>query len=46
MWAGNANGAPMYDVSGTTGTILALDSDIPPNRQRGSFSAEGASLPG
>jgi len=39
LWAGNANGAPLWDVSGTTGTILALDPDIAPNRQRGSSSA-------
>lgn len=28
----------------TTGTIIALDPDIPPNRQRVSFSAEGSDL--
>ncbi|MDB5964143.1 MAG: pbpC [Polaromonas sp.] len=28
----------------TSGTIIALDPDIPPNRQRVSFSAEGAGL--
>jgi len=28
----------------TTGTIIALDPDIPPNRQRVSFAAEGAKL--
>ncbi|MDP2367590.1 penicillin-binding protein 1C [Rhodoferax sp.] len=28
----------------TTGTIIALDPDIPPNRQRVSFSAEGTGL--
>jgi len=28
----------------TTGTIIALDPDIPPNRQRVSFQAEGANL--
>ena len=28
----------------TTGTIIALDPDIPPNRQRVSFVAEGANL--
>jgi len=28
----------------TTGTIIALDPDIPPNRQRVSFSAEGSNL--
>ena len=28
----------------TTGTIIALDPDIPPNRQRVSFSAEGSGL--
>ena len=28
----------------TTGTIIALDPDIPPNRQRVSFQAEGSDL--
>jgi penicillin-binding protein 1C len=28
----------------TTGTIIALDPDIPPNRQRVSFAAEGSNL--
>ena len=31
-------------TSPTTGTIIALDPDIPPNRQRVSFAAEGANL--
>lgn len=31
-------------TSPTTGTIIALDPDIPPNRQRVSFSAEGSKL--
>ncbi len=31
-------------TSPTTGTIIALDPDIPPNRQRVSFQAEGANL--
>jgi penicillin-binding protein 1C len=31
-------------TSPTTGTIIALDPDIPPNRQRVSFSAEGTGL--
>jgi penicillin-binding protein 1C len=31
-------------TSPTTGTIIALDPDIPPNRQRVSFSAEGNNL--
>jgi penicillin-binding protein 1C len=28
----------------TTGTIIALDPDIPPNRQRVTFTAEGSNL--
>ena len=31
-------------MSPTTGTIIALDPDIPPNRQRVSFAAEGQHL--
>jgi penicillin-binding protein 1C len=31
-------------ISPTTGTVIALDPDIPPNRQRVSFSAEGTGL--
>ncbi|MDB5868835.1 MAG: penicillin-binding protein [Polaromonas sp.] len=31
-------------IAPTTGTIIALDPDIPPNRQRVSFSAEGSGL--
>ncbi len=31
-------------TSPTTGTIIALDPDIPPNRQRVSFSADGGNL--
>ena len=31
-------------TSPTTGTIIALDPDIPPNRQRVSFQAEGSNL--
>jgi penicillin-binding protein 1C len=31
-------------TSPTTGTIIALDPDIPPNRQRVSFQAEGTNL--
>ena len=31
-------------TSPTSGTIIALDPDIPPNRQRVSFSAEGADV--
>ncbi len=31
-------------TSPTSGTIIALDPDIPPNRQRVSFSAEGANV--
>jgi len=31
-------------TSPTTGTIIALDPDIPPNRQRVSFEAQGKSL--
>jgi penicillin-binding protein 1C len=31
-------------ISPTSGTIIALDPDIPPNRQRVSFTAEGANV--
>jgi penicillin-binding protein 1C len=43
---GSQNTAPIAAriTSPTTGTIIALDPDIPPNRQRVSFSAEGANL--
>jgi penicillin-binding protein 1C len=35
---------PSRITAPASGTILALDPDIPPNRQRVSFSAEGSSL--
>ena len=35
---------PPRITSPTNGTIIALDPDIPPNRQRVSFAAEGANL--
>ncbi len=35
---------PARITAPTTGTILALDPDIPPNRQRLSFTAEGRNL--
>jgi len=52
-WAGGQNGlkpaaltedAPPRITSPASGTILALDPDIPPTRQRVSFSAEGRGL--
>jgi penicillin-binding protein 1C len=43
---GSQNAAPAAAriTSPTTGTIIALDPDIPPNRQRVSFSADGNNL--
>ena len=43
---GSQNTAPIAAriTSPTTGTIIALDPDIPPNRQRVSFSADGNNL--
>ncbi|RZJ25999.1 MAG: penicillin-binding protein 1C [Haliea sp.] len=39
-----AQGAPPRITAPASGTILALDPDIPPNRQRVTFSAEGRNL--
>ncbi|MES2530670.1 MAG: penicillin-binding protein 1C [Pseudomonadota bacterium] len=39
-----ADGAPGRILSPANGTILALDPDIPPNRQRVRFEAEGAQV--
>jgi penicillin-binding protein 1C len=41
--AADEQGAPRI-TSPTSGTIIALDPDIPPNRQRLGFSAEGRNL--
>jgi penicillin-binding protein 1C len=49
-WAGGQKGLklsarqPARITAPTNGTIIALDPDIPPNRQRVSFSAEGSNL--
>lgn len=40
----NSGTAPARITAPATGTIIALDPDIPPNRQRVSFQAEGARL--
>lgn len=38
---GGASGGPVRILAPQNGTIIALDPDIPPNRQRLGFSAEG-----